>query len=183
MAGPAPPGLTPDSGSNIPKAPPVANARALSARPGMPSPRTPNWEDWAEATAGHGREHQDEEGSAHLLVLEGEGALIREPESRRHVGPVRHVRAGGEEHGAGEGGRLRGSRLEKDALRAEARVLCQSWTIRVTSMLHRVALDGGQRVLPNEPTRSGGDRERRLGAQIADDGRRPGGAPGRWAGR
>ncbi len=34
------------------KAPPLENARAPIGRPGIPSPRTPNCDDWADTAAG-----------------------------------------------------------------------------------------------------------------------------------
>src|SRR6476646_5505652 len=45
-------GLTLDCGSNGAKAPALPKARADSSRPGSPSPRTPNCEDWAATPAG-----------------------------------------------------------------------------------------------------------------------------------
>ena len=40
-------GLTDDSPSNNPNAPPSERLRAETSRPGMPRPRMPNCDDWA----------------------------------------------------------------------------------------------------------------------------------------
>ena len=83
-ARPSAAGLRPDLRSNIPNAPPRGErVRALSGRPGIPRPRTPNCDDWASRSRRGSSARASEQGSAHLRVLEGEGALVRDPKPRR----------------------------------------------------------------------------------------------------